>query len=276
MTVLSPTITLNNGVEMPQLGLGVWQVADDVAQSIVEHALSEGYRAIDTAKIYDNESGVGRALASTGVARSDIFVTTKLWNSDQGRATTVDAFDASLDRLGVDYVDLYLIHWPRPKAGLFVETWEVCEEIYASGRARAIGVSNFEPEHLEQLAHAGLTVPAVNQIECHPRLQQKVNREYHRAHGIVTTAWSPLGQGTVLEDSVLTSIANSHAKSVAQVIIRWHIQLGNTVIPKSVTPARVTENFAVFDFELSDSEMAQIADLDSDGRMGPHPNLADF
>jgi len=276
MTSPSPTITLSNGVDMPQLGLGVWQVTDDVAQRIAEYALSEGYRAIDTAKIYANEAGVGRALAATGVTRDEIFVTTKLWNSDQGRATALGACDASLDRLGLDYVDLYLIHWPRPQAGLYVESWEICEEILASGRARAIGVSNFEPEHLEQLTAAGLTVPAVNQIECHPRLQQKVNREYHRAQGIVTTAWSPLGQGTVLDDPVVGSIAQSYGKSAAQIIIRWHLQLGNTVIPKSVTPARVTENISVFDFELTESDMATIANLDCDSRVGPHPNLANF
>ena len=269
----TPDITLNNNVTMPQLGLGVWQVSDEEATAAVTHALSAGYRSIDTAAAYGNEAGVGRALREAGPDRGEVFVTTKLANPDQGRDRALRAFDASLAALGLDHVDLYLIHWPRPGRGLFVETWQALETILADGRARAIGVSNFRIEDLERLAAETGTVPAVNQIELHPRLQQHDLREYHAAHGIATEAWSPLGQGgDLLTDPVLEGIAKTHARTVAQVVLRWHIQTGNIVIPKSVTPSRIDENIDVFDFALTDADMTAIAALDNGTRMGPDPS----
>ncbi|RCG21279.1 aldo/keto reductase [Streptomyces diacarni] len=268
-----PTTTLNNGVEMPQLGFGVWQVPADEAATAVTTALESGYRSIDTAAAYENEEGVGRALADSGLPRDELFVTTKLWNSEQGHDSTLRAFDASLAKLGLDFVDLYLIHWPMPEVDKYADTWRAFEKIYAEGRARAIGVSNFQPAHLNRLIELGGTVPALNQIELHPRLQQSVPRAYHTDHGIATEAWSPLGQGgDVLDDPTLTGIAGKHGKTVAQVVLRWHLQLGNVVIPKSVTPARVRENFDLFDFELTSEDMAEIATLNTDTRLGPDPD----
>ncbi|MEU5832520.1 aldo/keto reductase [Streptomyces diacarni] len=268
-----PTTTLNNGVEMPQLGFGVWQVPADEAATAVTTALESGYRSIDTAAAYENEEGVGRALADSGLPRDELFVTTKLWNSEQGHDSTLRAFDASLAKLGLDFVDLYLIHWPMPEVDKYADTWRAFEKIYAEGRARAIGVSNFQPAHLNRLIELGGTVPALNQIELHPRLQQSVPRAYHTDHGIATEAWSPLGQGgDLLDDPTLTGIAGKHGKTVAQVVLRWHLQLGNVVIPKSVTPARVRENFDLFDFELTSEDMAEIATLNTDTRLGPDPD----
>lgn len=268
-----PTITLNNGVTMPQLGFGVWQVPDDEAQGAVTTALESGYRSIDTAAVYGNEEGVGRALAATDIARDELFVTTKLWNSEQGYDTTLRAFDASLAKLGLDQVDLYLIHWPRPEADEYPDTWRAFEKIYADGRARAIGVSNFQPTHLNRVIELGGTVPAVNQIELHPSLQQSVPRAFHADHGIATEAWSPLGQGgDLLKDARLTELADKHGKSVAQVVLRWHLQLGNVVIPKSVTPSRIRENIDVFDFELDGEDMAAVATLNTDTRLGDDPD----
>ncbi len=276
MTVNVPNVTLNNGVSMPQLGLGVWQVPDDQATAAVLSALNSGYRSIDTAAIYGNEAGVGQAvaqfLAESGVDRSELFITTKLWNAEQGYEKTLAAFDESLNKLGLDYVDLYLIHWPEPNHDLYADTWRAFEEIYASGKAKAIGVSNFEQDHLQKLIDLGGTVPAINQIELHPNLQQRELRAFGKAHGIHTEAWSPLAQGNLLEDAALAEIAAAHGKSPAQVIIRWHLQTGNVVIPKSVTPERIAANIDVFDFELSDAEMAVVDALDKAGRVGPHPN----
>ncbi|MFI5084705.1 MAG: aldo/keto reductase [Actinomycetales bacterium] len=275
-TITVPDVTLNNGVTMPQLGFGVWQVPNDESTTAVTHALQAGYRSIDTAAIYGNEEGVGKAiadfLASSGTDRSELFITTKLWNSEQGYETTLTAFDESLRKLGLDYVDLYLIHWSTPARGKYLDTWKAFEEILASGRARAIGVSNFEPEHLQRIIDLGGTVPAVNQVELHPNLQQRTLREFDAANGIRTEAWSPLAQGTLLEDPAVVAIAAAHGKTPAQVIIRWHLQLGNIVIPKSVTPERIAANIDVFDFELGDDELAAIAALDNGGRVGPHPN----
>ncbi|MFF9278190.1 aldo/keto reductase [Streptomyces griseosporeus] len=270
-----PTVTLNNGVEIPQLGFGVFQVPDAETTAAVTAALQAGYRSVDTAAIYGNESGVGAALAASGLPREELFVTTKLWNADQGYDATLRAFDDSLVRLGLDHVDLYLIHWPAPGRDLYRESWKAIERLVADGRVRAAGVSNFQPAHLRRLLDGASLVPAVNQIELHPGLQQAELRALHAELGIVTEAWSPLAQGAVLGDDAITAIAGRHGKSPAQVVLRWHLQLGNVVIPKSVTPARIRENVDVFDFSLSEEEMAAIAALDRDLRTGPHPDTLD-
>ncbi|MGK5554318.1 aldo/keto reductase [Actinomadura kijaniata] len=257
---------------MPQLGFGVWQVADDEAEKAVRTALETGYRSIDTAKVYENEAGTGRALRASGLPREEVFVTTKLWNADQGYDETLRAFDASLDRLGLEQLDLYLIHWPMPDTGKYVDTWKAFEKIYADGRVRAIGVSNFTVGTLKRLLDETGVVPAVNQIELHPYLQQAELRAFHAEHGIRTEAWSPLGQGRgLLDDPALARVAKAHGRTPAQVVLRWHLQLGNLVIPKSVTPSRIAENFAVTDFTLTDEDMAAIAALDRGERLGPDP-----
>lgn len=271
-----PPITLNNGVEMPQLGFGVWQVPDDEAEKAVATALEAGYRSIDTAAIYGNEEGTGKAIAASGVAREDLFVTTKLWNSDQGYDATLRAFDTSLEKLGLDYVDLYLIHWPVPSKDAYIDTYKAFEKIHADGRAKSIGVSNFLPDHLERLLGETSVVPAVNQIELHPHLQQQATRAFHAEQGIATEAWSPLGSGKgLLEVPAIIAIAQKHGRSPAQVVLRWHIQLGNVVIPKSVTPSRIKENIDVFDFELDPEDMAAISALNEDRRIGPDPATFD-
>ncbi|MFC5803940.1 aldo/keto reductase [Streptomyces formicae] len=267
-----PSLTLNNGVAMPQLGFGVWQVPDDEAAQAVGTALEAGYRSIDTAAIYENEKGTGEAVAACGIPREELFVTTKLWNGEQGYDTTLRAFDASLARLGLDYVDLYLIHWPMPAKDAYVDTYKAFEAVLADGRARAIGVSNFLPEHLERLLAETSVVPAVNQIELHPQFQQAESRAFHAKHGIATEAWSPLGQGRgLLEVPTVVAIAQKHGRTPAQVVLRWHLQLGNVVIPKSVTPSRIRENIDVFDFELDTDDLAAFAALDEGRRLGPDP-----
>ncbi|GAA2957706.1 MULTISPECIES: aldo/keto reductase [Streptomyces] len=268
----SPTVTLNNGTTVPQLGFGVFQVPDEETTAAVTSALEAGYRSIDTAAVYGNEAGVGRALAQSGIPRDELFVTTKLWNDDQGYDATLAAFDASLAKLGLDHVDLYLIHWPTPARDLYLDTWRALEKLAADGRIRAAGVSNFQPAHLRRLIDASSLVPAVNQIELHPGLQQNELRALHAEHGIASEAWSPLAQGALLDDEVLVSLAERHGKTPAQVVLRWHLQLGNVVIPKSVTPARIRQNIDVFDFELSDADMAAIAGLDRGMRTGPDPD----
>ncbi|MFQ6855656.1 aldo/keto reductase [Streptomyces sp. 35M1] len=267
-----PTVTLNNGVTIPQLGFGVFQVPDDETTAAVSAALEAGYRSIDTAAIYGNEVGVGRALAASGIPREELFVTTKLWNADQGYEATLAAFDASLAKLGLDHVDLYLIHWPTPAHDLYPESWRALEKLAADGRIRAAGVSNFQPAHLSRLLETGTLVPAVNQIELHPGLQQSELRAFHAGHGIATEAWSPLAQGTLLKEEALVSIAERHGKSPAQVVLRWHLQLGNIVIPKSVTPERIRQNIDVFDFELSAADLDAVAALDRGMRTGPDPD----
>jgi diketogulonate reductase-like aldo/keto reductase len=267
-----PHLTLNNGVTIPQLGFGVYQVpAEDTAT--VGAALEAGYRSIDTAAVYGNETGVGRAIAESGIAREDLFVTTKVWNTDQGYDATLRAFDASLDRLGLDHVDLYLIHWPAPAEDRYLDTWRALERLAADGRVRAAGVSNFQPAHLRRLLDHSELVPAVNQIELHPAFQQAELRELHAELGIATEAWSPLARGAVLDDEAITTLAERHGKTPSQVVLRWHLQLGNVVIPKSVTPSRIAENIDVFDFVLGDDEMASLAALDRGLRTGPDPDV---
>jgi len=267
------TLKLTNGVTMPQLGFGVWQVPDEEATSVVAEALQAGYRSIDTAAAYGNESGVGAAIAQSDVDRDELFVTTKLWNSEHGHDSALRAFDESMKKLGLDVLDLYLIHWPTPARDLYVDTWKAFVRLQEEGRVRAIGVSNFQPAHLRRLADETGVVPAVNQIELHPYFQQGELRAFHAEHGILTEAWSPLGQGgELLKDPVVAEIAERHGRSAAQVVLRWHVQLGNVVIPKSVTPSRIRENIAVFDFELSDTEVAALSTLDRGGRIGPNPD----
>ncbi|WP_328648129.1 aldo/keto reductase [Amycolatopsis sp. NBC_00348] len=267
-----PTVELNNGVRIPQFGFGVFQIPADDTASAVRTALDAGYRHIDTAQMYRNEAGVGAAIAESGLAREDVFVTTKLANDAQGYDNAITALEGSLRRLGLDHVDLYLIHWPLPKTGKYVKTWQGFEDILRAGKARAIGVSNFQPEHLDRLAEETGTVPAVNQIELHPALQQAELREYHRAHGIATEAWSPLARAEVLEDPVLTGLAEKYDRTAAQVVLRWHIQLGNIVFPKSSTPERIRQNIDVFGFELGEEDMAAIGGLDDGRRTGPDPD----
>jgi 2,5-diketo-D-gluconate reductase A len=269
MTV--PSLRLHDGIEIPQLGLGVFQVPPEKTQGTVELALAAGYRHIDTAAAYGNEKGVGAALAASGLCREDYFVTTKLWNSQQGHDSTLAAFEASLDRLGLDHVDLYLIHWPVPSEGRFVETWRAFEQIHGEEAARTIGVSNFRVEDLELLARDTVTRPTINQVELHPHFQQADLRAWHARHGIATEAWSPLAQGEALGDGTIERLTANHGKTPAQVILRWHLQLGNVVIPKSVTPERIRENIDLFDFKLSDREIAAIGDLDRGNRIGPQP-----
>ena len=271
-----PTITLNNGVVIPQLGFGVYQITPDDTRQATIDALEVGYRHIDTAEMYGNEKQVGEAVAASGLARSEVFVTSKLNNGFHARDAALRAFDQTLDALGFDYLDLFLIHWPLPSIGDFVETWKAMQEISESGRVKAIGVSNFQEAHLQRLFNETSIVPAVNQIEVHPYLVQDTLREFGAAHKIATEAWSPIAQGTVLGDPVIVSIAEKVGKTPAQVTLRWHIQRGDIVFPKSVTRSRVEENFAIFDFELSDDDMRSITELDRNERTGPDPDTFDY
>lgn len=271
-----PTIELNNGVTIPQVGFGVFQVAEDETQRTVEQALEAGYRHIDTAAGYYNEAGVGAAIRASGIPREDIFVTTKLRNGDQGAESALTAFEDSRSALGLDVVDLYLIHWPYPSADKYVETWKSFEKLYDEGAVRAIGVSNFLPEFLERLLAETDVVPAVNQIEIHPTFQQTHTQDASRAAGIAVEAYSPLGQGKDLVDPVVTAIAERLDVSAGQVVLRWHVQQGTIVIPKSVTPERIASNIDVFSFELSDEDMGAISALDTDERIGADPATAAF
>ncbi|KUI32175.1 oxidoreductase [Mycobacterium sp. IS-1742] len=272
----TPLIRLNDGNSIPQVGLGVWQTPPEDTERAVAAALAAGYRHVDTAAAYGNEKQTGRAIAQSGLDRTQVYLVTKLWNSEQGYDATLSAFDASADRLGVDYLDLYLIHWPVPERNLFVETFTAFARLREDGRIRSIGVSNFEPEHLRVLVDATGIVPAVNQIELHPLLPQRDLREMHAQLGIATEAWSPLGQGSLLTHPTVTAVAESHGKTAAQALIRWHIQLGNIVIPKSVNPQRIESNFDVFDFELSEQDMASISSLEDGSRLGPDPRTFNF
>ncbi|UTT40638.1 aldo/keto reductase [Glutamicibacter mishrai] len=272
MTIAIPTITLNNGVEMPQVGFGVFQVPNEETTAAVSAALKAGYRSIDTAAIYGNEEGVGKALAQSGIAREELFITSKIWIAEMGYEQTLAAFDASLERLGLDYLDLFLIHWPAPEKDLYVETWKALEKLYTEKKIRAIGVSNFQPAHLEKLIAEGTIVPAVNQVELHPALQNREVIAANTEHGIVTEAWSPLAQGAMLTDETILAIAEAHKVSAAQVILRWHLQQGRVIIPKSVTESRIVANLDLFGFELTGDELASIDALDRNGRTGPNPD----
>lgn len=266
-------VTLNNGLKMPQLGFGVWQVEDNQATDAVAKALEVGYTSIDTAMIYKNEKGVGKALQQSSVPREELFITTKVWNTDQGYENTLRAFDESLERLGLDYVDLYLIHWPTPEYDQYVDTYKALEKLYKDGRVKAIGVCNFDIEHLERILKECEIKPVLNQVECHPYLIQSELKEFCAKHDIFVEAWSPLQQGgEVLKNESVMKIAEAHGKTPAQVVLRWHLQNNTIVIPKSVTPSRIEENFNVFDFELSTNEMEEINKLNRNERKGPKPS----
>jgi 2,5-diketo-D-gluconate reductase A len=267
-----PTLPLSGSEQIPQLGYGVFQVPPKETEQPVAEALDVGYRHIDTAAAYRNEGGVGLALRASGIPRDELFVTTKCWNDDQGYEQAKRACRASLERLELSHLDLYLIHWPVPAHDRYVETWKAFVELQEEGLVRSIGVSNFEPEHLERVIAETGVAPAINQVELHPHFQQVGLRREHERLGVLTEAWSPLGQGLELEDPVIVAIAQEHGKTPAQTIIRWHLQLGNVVIPKSVTPSRIAENFDVFDFELSDEQLQAIEALDAGTRIGPDPN----
>lgn len=267
---------LNNGYKIPEVGFGVWKVADEIAPETVGQAIEAGYRLIDTAKIYGNEVGVGKAIANSNVQRDDLFITTKLWNADQGYDNALRAFDESLDKLALDYVDLYLIHWPTPMYDKYVDTYKALEKIYQDGRTKAIGVCNFDIEHLQRIIDECGIIPAVNQVECHPYLQQKELKAFCAKHGIEVQAYSPLMNGkTALEDPVILEIAKHHQKTPAQIILRWHLQTDTLVIPKTVTPTRMTENLDLFTFELTSSDLEKIASLDRNERVNAIPSEMD-
>jgi 2,5-diketo-D-gluconate reductase A len=267
-----PAVPLNDGTSIPQIGFGVWQVPDDVVANATLAAFSAGYRHVDTAAVYENERGVGEAIALSGLGRSDIYVTTKVWNTDQGFDSTLAAMDKSLSLLGLDHVDLYLVHWPAPATGNFMETWRAVLELQKQGKTTSVGVSNFHASHLRAIIDEFGVVPVLNQIELHPQLPQSDLRAVNASYGIVTEAWSPLASGELIDNPIIGGIAAKYGKSSAQVMIRWHIQLGNVVLPKSVTPSRIKENIDVFDFELDLEDLLLIAGLEDGHRTGPDPD----
>jgi 2,5-diketo-D-gluconate reductase A len=277
----SPVLTFNDGNTIPQLGYGVWQVEDDVAEKVVVQAFEAGFRHIDTAKIYGNEAGVGRAIQRSGLRPGEIFITTKLWNADQGYESTLKAFEESMERLGLETLDMYLIHWMQPKQDKYVDTWKALIELQKQGRVKTIGVSNFTKEGLQRLIDETGVVPAINQIELHPFFNQAALREFNASKGILTEAWSPLGQGgELLESSVIGQIAAKHNATPAQVVIAWHLAIGNVVIPKSVTEARIRENYAALDVSLDETDVQAINGMDNSaegaGRIGADPAVSDF
>ncbi|MFH5879957.1 aldo/keto reductase [Arthrobacter sp. NA-172] len=275
----SPNLTFNDGNSIPQLGYGVWQVEDDVAEKVVRQAFDAGFRHIDTAKIYGNEAGVGRAIASSGLTPEEIFITTKLWNADQGYESTLTAFEESMNRLGLETLDLYLIHWMQPKQDKFVDTWKALIELQKRGRVKSIGVSNFSKEGLQRIIDETGVVPAIHQIELHPFFNQSELREFAEARGILTQAWPPLGQGgELLENATIAQISAKHGATPAQVVIAWHMAIGNVVIPKSVTESRIQENFAALGVTLDEADIEAINGLDrgAEGRIGPDPAVSDF
>ncbi|WP_326966095.1 aldo/keto reductase [Arthrobacter sp. CG_A4] len=281
---LSPRLALNNGVMMDRLGFGLYKVPPADAAGLVTMALETGYRHVDTAAMYGNETGVGKGVGALSafaggsgepagsLTRQDVFVTTKVWNDDHGYDATLRAFDASMSNLGLEYLDLYLIHWPCEKRGLFTQTYRAMETLYREGRVRAIGVANFQPRHLDRLLETAEVVPAVNQIELHPWLQQAELREMHAALDILTEAWSPLGRGRALTDPVILALGAEHERTPAQIVLRWHLQLGNLAIPKASSSGRLRENRGIFDFELSATDLADIAALECGLRTGSHPD----
>jgi 2,5-diketo-D-gluconate reductase A len=278
---ISPVLTFNDGNTIPQLGYGVWQVEDDVAEKVVLQAFEAGFRHIDTAKIYGNEAGVGRAIERSGLKPEDIFITTKLWNADQGYESTLKAFEGSMERLGLETLDLYLIHWMQPKQDKYVDTWKALIELQKQGRVKTIGVSNFTKEGLQRLIDETGVAPAINQIELHPFFNQAALREFNASKGILTQAWSPLGQGgELLESPVIAAIAEKHNATPAQVVIAWHLAIGNVVIPKSVTESRIRENHGALDVTLDETDVQAINNLDRSaegaGRIGADPAVADF
>ena len=270
--VFAPLVEMNDGRSIPVIGFGVWQVPDDVVVDATLKALEVGYRHIDTAYLYLNERGVGEALRRSGLDRDDVFVTTKVWNTDHGYDETLRAFDKSTGLLGIDEVDLYLIHWPTPARDIYLDSWRALIRLREEGRARSIGVSNFHEQHLRKIIDETGVIPAINQIELHPWLPQTQMRDVDARLGIKTEAWSPLGSGRLIEDPVIAGIAAKHGVSTAQVMVRWSMQLGNIVLPKSVTPSRIEQNIDVFDFVLDDADMAAIASLESGRRTGPNPD----
>ncbi|GAA1719845.1 aldo/keto reductase [Isoptericola hypogeus] len=272
MTAPIPSLTLNNGVAIPQLGYGTYKLPPQDTRDLVLAAFEAGYRHVDTAQMYRNERQVGEAVAASGVPRDELFVTSKLNNAFHAYDEAHAAFDRSLDDLGLDHLDLFLIHWPLPAVGRFLEAWRALEEIYRSGRTRAIGVSNFQPHHLRRILDEGTVVPAVNQVEVHPWFGNEEVRAFDADHGIVTEAWSPLGRGRVLDDPTIARLAADHGRTPAQVVLRWHVQRGDVVFPKSATPSRIAENAEVFDFELSGDDMAAVTGLDRAERTGSHPD----
>jgi 2,5-diketo-D-gluconate reductase A len=270
-----PIVKLNNAVAMPRIGFGTFRMVPEQASTCVRSALEAGYRLVDTAASYGNEAAVGEALASSGVPRQDVFVTTKVWNADHGYANALRAFEASRSLLRLDFIDLYLIHWPVPARDMYLDTWKALERLYAEGLVRAIGVSNFTQRHLDRLLAAANVVPAVNQVELHPGFPQEELRDFNREHGITTQAWSPLGQGKgLLDDPVVRQVAERNGRTPAQVVLRWHLQSGVAAIPKSVTPQRIRENLSVFDFALTAADMAGLSAVSSgQDRLGPDPEI---
>lgn len=272
-----PNIKMNDHHDIPQLGFGLYLVKDDETPASVREALKAGYRSLDSAQIYENESGLGRAIKESNVKREDLYITTKIWNSEQGYDSTLKSFDVSMGKLGIEKLDLLLIHWPSAHRNLYVETWKAMIQLQRNGRVKSIGVSNFAKEHLDKILEATSVVPVLNQIELHPHFQQKDLRRFHEQHNIKTEAWSPLGQGKVISDPVIKKIADKHKKTPAQVILRWHMENGIIAIPKSITPSRIQENIQIFDFKMDADDMGAIEKLDQkNGRIGPDPITATF